>query len=247
MRRHTLGALAWLTFDLLDQFPQLTHGIFLRHGGVSSGNFDTLNFGTVQGDALENVEKNRSRALQALHITQCCELCQYHGKRVVQAQLHHEENGDALTTNQKGLGLSILHADCQAAIFYDPMHHAVANVHCGWQGSVQNIYQETVEVMKGLYGSRSEDLHVGISPSLGPNASEFINFERELLPSFYPFQFKPTYFDFWQISRWQLAASGILPHHVEVAEICTYANPADFFSYRRVKASGRHATIVSLN
>lgn len=247
MQRHNSGSLAWLTFELLDQFPRLTHGVFLRHGGVSSGNFESLNFGILQGDLPENVEINRSRALSALQIPLCCELWQEHGKRIIQAAHHKDkDHGDALTTNQKNLGLSVLHADCQAAIFYDPIHHAVTNVHCGWRGSVQNIYRETIEAMKKLYGSRPEEIHVGISPSLGPEASEFINFERELPLSFYSFQFKPTYFDFWQISRWQLVECGILPHHLEVAEICTYANPADFFSYRRLKASGRHATFATL-
>jgi YfiH family protein len=246
MQRHAKGTLAWLTFDLFAQFPHLLHGIFLRHGGVSTGHFDSLNFGTVQGDLPENVEANRKIALNALGIKECCELWQHHGKQVVQASLHQKENGDALTTNQKHVGLSILHADCQAAIFYDPVHHAVSNVHCGWQGSVQNIYKETTEAMKHLYGSKPEDLHVGISPSLGPHASEFINHKRELPPQFDSFQFKPTYFDFWQISRWQLEACGMLPQHIEIAAMCTYSNPVDFFSYRRVKASGRHATLVAL-
>jgi len=246
MQRHTQGPLTWLTFDLFSQFPQLQHGTFLRHGGMSSGHFDSLNFGTSQGDLLENVACNRKIALDALKIDQCCALWQQHGKRVVPANPHTIEKADALTTHQKQIGLSILHADCQATIFYDPIHHAVSNVHCGWRGSVQNIYRETVEAMKSLYGTKPEDLHVGISPSLGPEASEFINHQKELPLSFAPFQFKPFYFDFWQISRWQLLECGILPHHIEVAEMCTYSNPTDFFSYRRIKASGRHATIVML-
>jgi polyphenol oxidase len=246
MQRYTNGSLVWLAFDLFMQFPRLVHGVFLRHGGVSSGDFDSLNFGGMLGDLPENILANRKAAIRALKMTQCCALWQCHGKRIVEAHLHAGEQGDALTTNQRDLGLLIKYADCQAALFYDPIHHAVSNVHCGWRGSVQNIYKETIEAMRALYGSRPEDLCVGISPSLGPEASEFINFKAELPQSFYPFQFKPTYFDFWQISRWQLTECGILPHHIEIAEMCTYSNPADFFSYRRKKVSGRHATLVAL-
>lgn len=246
MQRCTNGAVSWLTFDLFEPFPHLVHGVFLRHGGVSQGAFHSLNFGLSQGDLPEHVAANVHKAKGALDITHCCTLWQHHGNTVVQGQINQPAAGDALTTQQRDLGLLILHADCQAAIFYDPIHHAVSNVHCGWKGNVCNIYQETVAAMDALYGSRPEDLLVGISPSLGPQASEFINYKIELPQSFYPFQFKPYYFDLWQISRWQLIACGILPHHIEVAEICTYSTTEDFFSYRRVKASGRHGTIVAL-
>ena len=211
MHRQTNGRVSWLTFELFAHFPKIVHGVFLRHGGASCGNFESLNFGTYQGDLVENVEANRKIALEALQLSHWCEIAQHHGKQVVQATLHTRAEGDALTTNQKHLALAILHADCQAALFYDPMQHAISNVHCGWQGSVHNIYKETVETMQALYGSKPEDLFVGISPSLGPEASEFINHKKELPSHFDPFQFKPTYFDFWQISHWQLKNVAFFP------------------------------------
>lgn len=149
-------------------------------------------------------------------------------------------------TDEKNVGLMIKHADCQAAIFYDPLHHAVANVHCGWRGNVKNIYREIVEAMGQRYGSRPQDLLVGISPSLGPQASEFRNYIKELPKSFWEFQIKPLYFDLWEISKQQLMGCGILSHHIEIAKICTFSTPEDCFSYRREKRSGRHATIVAL-
>lgn len=246
MERETDGRLTWLTFNLFKEFKGLTHGVFLRHGGVSQGAFASLNFGIWQGDLQENVAANLQLALQALNIPKHFSLAQKHGRQVIQAQSEGYSEGDGLTTNAPNLGLVINHADCQAAIFYDPIHHALANVHCGWRGNVHNIYQETIDSMKALYGSKTEDIHVGISPSLGPQASEFINFKTELPTSFYSFQFKPAYFDLWEISRWQLIQCGILPQHIEIAGLCTYANPEDFFSYRRLKVSGRHATIAAL-
>ena len=35
----------WLEFDLLEPFPHVLHGVFLRHGGVSKGPCGTLNVG----------------------------------------------------------------------------------------------------------------------------------------------------------------------------------------------------------
>jgi polyphenol oxidase len=246
MQTHQDGNLTWLTFDLLSEFPNLVHGVFLRHGGVSSREFSSLNFGSIQGDSLENVAENKKRALRALNISSNCSLWQKHGKQVVEANSYVRHEADGLATNLTGLGLMIIHADCQAVIFYDPKEHALANVHCGWRGNVENIFKEAIEFMVFHYHSKPENLLVGISPSLGPSAAQFINYRQELPETFYQFQIKPYYFDFWEISRWQLLQCGILPHHIEIAGICTFSHPEDFFSYRRFKASGRNATIAAL-
>lgn len=256
----TQNGLTWLTFDLLSECSRLTHGVFLRHGGVSRGEFSSLNFSANQGDLPENVTENRLRALHTLALSQSVHLFQNHTNHVVEARFSPRmckkcgldnlisgvEVGDALISQTRGLGLMIFHADCQAALFYDPILHVLALAHSGWRGSVGNIYHETVEAMRSRYGSRPENLLVGISPSLGPLAAEFQNYRTELPEAFWLYQVKPAYFDFWEISRQQLIASGILAHHIEIAGLCTWSNPEDFFSYRRAKTSGRHATIAAL-
>ncbi len=247
MQRHSHNGVEWLTLDLLSNCPRLAHGFFLRHGGVSEGAFDSLNLALTQGDLPEHVTTNRQRALDALGINDYTNLYQKHSSHVVEANPNSKGEGDGLITDRFDLGLLVLHADCQAAIFYDPIHHALANVHAGWRGSVANIYKKTVERMKVRYGSRPEELLVGISPSLGPMAAEFRNYRTELPKSFWPYQVKPTYFDFWEISRQQLTEAGVLPHHIEIAELCTYSNPEECFSYRRVQESGRHGTLAALN
>lgn len=246
MKRHTENGVGWLTFDHLSSCPRLNHGVFLRHGGVSEGPFATLNLGLTQGDDPQKVMINRQKVLNALQIKSCAQPCQKHTNHVVEANSHAKEEADGLITNRPDLGLLILHADCQAAIIYDPIQHALANVHSGWRGSVQNIYSEAIESLKRRYGSRPEDLLVGISPSLGPEAAEFRHYKEELPEAFWTYQIKPTYFDFWEISRQQLLECGVLPHHIEIAGECTYSNPEDYFSYRRVKVSGRHGTVAVL-
>ena len=140
----------------------------------------------------------------------------------------------------------VRHADCQAAIFYDPKNKAVANVHSGWRGNVKNIYRSTIQKMRRVFGSKPADLLVCISPSLGPDCAEFIHYKAEFPEDFWAFQIKPYYFNLWAIARYQLELSGILPHHIEIAEICTNTEVEDYFSYRREKVSGRHATLAML-
>jgi copper oxidase (laccase) domain-containing protein len=129
----------------------------------------------------------------------------------------------------------------------------VANVHAGWRGQVKQIYRITLDKMACVFGTRPEEVLVCISPSLGPDHSEFIHYQEELPTDFLLFQTKPTYFDLWAISQYQLESCGVLPHHIEIAKIDTYAHPDDFFSYRREKATGHtdpitgsHGTVVAL-
>ncbi len=155
-------------------------------------------------------------------------------------------NCDSLMTNEPYKALMIRHADCQATLFYDPKNRAIANVHAGWKGSVLNIYAETIGQMQKVFGSKPADLIVCVSPSLGPDNAEFIHFAEELPEEFWSFQITPNHFDFWAITTHQLQNEGILPSHIEMARIDTYSAPEDYFSYRRDKITGRHATCILL-
>lgn len=236
-----------LQFEIFQQFPKLQHAVFLRHGGVSVGYYSSLNLSYVVGDSVEAVLANEKKALSILNLSNHVRGNLCHGKRVVEASHAHQSlTFDGLTTNQLNLGLLITHADCQAACFYDPISHAVAGVHAGWKGIKQNIYAEAVFFMQETYGTKASNLHVAISPSLGPFDAEFVNFAKELPESFWDFQVKPQFFDFWKISEMQLIQCGILPHHIEIARISTYSNTHDYFSYRKERITGRNATLTAI-
>lgn len=254
MEKFSKDGLEWLEFDLLADIPHLKHAVFLRHGGFSQGPYESLNISYDVGDDHSLVETNLKRVqsflqegvddpIQLYWAKQC------HGKQIVyiEPQSPQESLGyDSLVTATPGIGLLVKHADCQATIFYDPHNRIIANVHAGWRGSVANIYAETIQYMHKRFGSKPSELLVCISPSLGPDDAEFIHYSHELPEEFWPFQVRPTYFDFWAISEYQLQRAGVLPHHIEVARISTYSNPLDYYSYRRHKITGRHGTCIVL-
>jgi YfiH family protein len=249
MIRKKRGKLEWLEFDLLADIPGLAHGVFLRHGGVSEGPYHSLNIGGGTGDEPDKIAENRRRLFEALQIQRWVGGKQVHGNAVALIEDPSQEVGecDALITDRKEIGLMIKHADCQAAIIYDPVHRAIANVHSGWRGNVKNIYGVTVLKMMNTFGSKPQDLLVGISPSLGPDCAEFINYKVELPEEFWKFQVRPHYFDLWAIARFQFEESGVSSHHIQIAEICTHTQEEDYFSYRRDRVSGRNATLVMLS
>ena len=254
MIRKKQGEIEWLEFELFANKP-IKHAVFLRKGGVSLDSFHSLNTIFETGDDPQNVEENLKRIQSALNIETLISSYNVHGTHIelINEAKNMVPDCDGLMTQQKNWGLLVNHADCQATIFYDPAHHALAIVHAGWKGQADKIYHKTIDKMGQAFGTRPEDLLVAISPSLGPKNSEFINYRVELPEEFWHFQVKPTYFDLWAISHHQLEECGVAAHHIEIAEIDTYAHPEDFFSYRREKAKGRlekitgcHATVAAL-
>lgn len=235
MFRKEQNEMAWLEFELLQPYPRVVHGVFLRQ--------------CLASDPSDKVKicLTRQKIQQVLGISSLAYAHQVHGSDVkTLKELEEDDRCDGIITDQRGAALVIKHADCQAAIFFDPIKQVIANVHSGWKGSVANIYQKTIQSMSDRFGSYPSDLIVCISPSLGPDHSEFVHFEKELPASFLPFQHKPFYFDFWQVTKHQLKELGVLEKNIEIAAICTYCHENDFFSYRRDKALGRNITVVGI-
>lgn len=240
------GNLQWLEFELLADCKNIDHRVFLRHGGVSSGTYGSLNFLGGKGDHPSNVEANFSLIKTLINNNTIITAHQVHGSEVLKVTKPDKFIGDGLTTNIPNLPLLIKHADCQSACFYDPIHQAISMVHCGWRGNVLNMYAETIKAMHSHYGSSPENLLVCISPSLGPERSEFIHYKNEFPESFWQFQYKPNYFDLWALAEWQLKNAGILSNHIQIARESTWASPEKFFSYRRCKETGSHGSIAFL-
>jgi len=246
--RFAKDKLEWLEFDLLKSYPSVVHGSFTKHGGTSEGNFASLNVSNDVGDHPDNVKANRELILNALDLSSLVFPQQQHGSKVVEvtaqnASKHHA--CDAMFTQEKNLGLVIANADCQAALFYDPESEMVGVAHAGWKGSVKNVYQNLVDAMKRA-GANPKNIIVCISPSLGPDHAEFVNYRKELPEDFWSYQASPEHFNFWDISRKQLDAAGISDKNIEIAETCTFCDSKDYFSFRREKKTGRHATIIGL-
>ena len=240
--------LEWMEFDSLEPHPDVLHATFLRHGGVSQGPCASLNIGANVGDHPDSVRENREIIRNALNLEHLLFANQVHGATihcVTSKNLSIHPQADGLITDLKGVGLAIAHADCQAALFYDPKKHIIGIAHAGWKGSAQNIYAQMVAALRDLHCD-PKNLLVAISPSLGPDHYECKNYKTELPQDFWSFQVKPNYFNFWDISRKQLTECGIPAKNIEIAEMCTFCNEKDFFSYRRDKNTGRNASVIAL-
>src|SRR3990167_9122147 len=141
----------WLEFDILEPFPHVAQAVFSRHGGMSEGSFSSLNVSDSVGDHPDSVKYNRDIIRKAVGLSKVLYAQQTHGSNIHRVTAKNCEKvppADALFTTEKNIGLAVTHADCQAAIFYDPVHEAIAVAHAGWKGSAKNIYARMIEVMQ---------------------------------------------------------------------------------------------------
>ncbi|OGN54239.1 MAG: hypothetical protein A3G30_05450 [Chlamydiae bacterium RIFCSPLOWO2_12_FULL_49_12] len=248
MKRQVKRGVSWLEFPLFSSYPHLVQGVFLRHKGVSKGAFASLNVGAGIGDNEEHVKENLEIIRALLGIERLVQGNQVHGTQIVQVEKNSPslvDECDGLITEKRGLGLLIKHADCQAALFFDPKKEIIGAAHAGWRGNVKQIYTKMVSSFAAM-GSRPEDLLVAISPSLGPDHAEFKEYRKMLPKSFWPFQVAEGRFDLWAVAKKELLEAGVLEKNLQIASLCSFCHPKDFFSYRRNPLTGRNGTVIAL-
>ncbi len=247
------------TFSHFSRMDNLVHQVFSRHGGVSRGDFASLNVGKHTRDSGDAVMENRRRIQNHLGVSRSLYVQQVHGRDILVLKSRDMSPGrlqqigteihtaDGIITDIKDLALMIQVADCQAVLFHDPVRQVIANVHSGWRGSVQNIIGHCVDGMKNEFGCVPAHILVGISPSLGPCCGEFVHYKKELPKHFWRYKAPDTdTFDFWQISQGQLQEKGIPGKNIEVMGICTKCRHQDFFSHRYSHETGRFACGLAL-
>jgi polyphenol oxidase len=241
--------LQWIEFGLLSEYPSLIQRVFLRHGGVSINEFSSLNLGNNCSDLPEHVKTNREIIKKSLAISKVVYANQVHGTDIVEItnqNASHLHSCDGFVTKEKNIALAINHADCQAAIFYDHKKEIIAAIHSGWKGLVKGIYLKICDMLINQYKCNPNDIIVCISSSICSKHSEFKNYMEEFPKELYSFQVEPMHFDLKAIAKNHLLKSGITEENIEITNACTFCNEKDYFSYRRDRKTGRHATIIGM-
>jgi polyphenol oxidase len=142
-----------LTAANLNGLAAVRHGFFTREGGVSEGDFASLNCGYSSGDEIGRVEANRARALHRLEMAPAslCTVRQVHGAKVVVARAAQPQRpsveADALVTDRRGITLGVLCADCAPVLLADPDAGVIGAAHAGWRGALAGVIEATVEAM----------------------------------------------------------------------------------------------------
>lgn len=242
-----------MTLEILttDALSPLRHGFFTRRGGASSGIFAGLNCGPGSSDQSATVLMNRARVADAMEVAPAALISvhQTHSADVVMlnAPLPADQpkpRADAMVTDQPGLALAILTADCQPVLMADKTAGVVGAAHAGWRGALEGILSHTIDAMEELGATRANIVSV-IGPCISQAAYEvspdFLDDFMAEDPDFARFFANGRdghyQFDLVGFGLAQLRAAGV--GKASWTGHCTYADPDRFYSYRRSVHEGK--------
>lgn len=242
------------------------HAFTTRYGGVSRGEFASLNLGSNRGDDPEAVRENYRRvcALMGAGIDDCAVTKQVHGSevRVVTKADRHvcmstvPYEADGLVTNERGLPIMCFIADCVPALLCDREHSVIAAVHCGWRSSVADILGETVKKMCAL-GAKPENIHAAMGAAIGrccfetdddvPQAVEkYLSGETQGL--FDRRADGKTMVDLRAANAVRLRQLGLKAENIDISPECTMCSHEKYWSHRYTKGRrGSQAAAIVLD
>lgn len=138
-------------------------------GGVSRDRFATFNLSPRVGDDPRAVSENRRRLRSLLAPLRLVLPRQVHGDtvRFVSQRSGAPGEADALVTNEVGLALSVLTADCVPVLLVAPRSQVAAIVHAGWRGTALAVVRRAIESMISTYGVDPSAVHAALGPAIG--------------------------------------------------------------------------------
>lgn len=242
--------LEYLTFPLLEKTEAVRHLFSTRIGGVSEGEYASMNFSIARGDREEAVLENYKRIagilgcdindMVASHQTHTTTIRRVtgadRGKGISRERDY--ENVDGLMTDEPGIVLVTYYADCVPLYFVDPVHRAIGLAHSGWRGTAERMGECMVRAMQDAFGSRPEELYAAIGPSICRDCYEVsedvaLRFadmgEAVVLPGKAPGKYQ---LDLWLANERILEQAGIPGKQIAVTDLCTCHNSEFLFSHR---------------
>jgi YfiH family protein len=224
------------------------HGFLGRRGGVSTGIVAGLNVGTGSKDDRDSIAENRRRAIDAVMPgADLATIYQVHSAeaRYVAAPWPHDERpkADAMVTDQPGLLLGILTADCAPVLFADSQAGIVGTAHAGWRGALGGVTDSTIAAMEEIGADRSR-IAAAIGPCIALPSYEvdaafrdrFIDDDAANGRFFEKTASGALHFDLPTYIRHRLLGAGV--GEVETIHLDTYSDADRFFSYRRATHLG---------
>jgi YfiH family protein len=256
MNRIRIQDLHLWQFENLQREPLIKHFVTDRNTNANGKEF-TLSYSSSPDREL--IRHNRHLLASALGISDAHLFfpSQVHQTKIVQVtpdtSIKELMETDALITNERGLCIAVMSADCVPVVLYDKKNEAVGAVHSGWKGTVARILGKTLHEMQARFGTKGVDIFAGIGPSVSQESYEvgeevvhavnhaFGN-ESELMIAQANNKAK---LDLWKANKLQLQEFGVPDSHIELSDLCSIKNNHHFFSARKGDA-GRYAAGIML-
>ncbi len=234
------------------------HGFSTRQGGVSEAPFESLNLGLAaaeERDARDRIDENRRRFAAAIGAEGLPWVAtqQVHGAAVFWAGAGPATLGipvaDAVVSATPRQLLSVRTADCLPILLACPRSGVAASVHAGWRGLVAGVIGAAIDSMEPL-GADRQGLLAAIGAAIGGGAYEV---GEEVEQAFaaaggggvFGRRGGRPHLDLFATAVAQLERAGVPAERIDGTPLCTFADEARFFSYRRDgPRSGRLAAVI---
>jgi hypothetical protein len=220
-----------------------------RVGGVSVGPYAGFNLASHVGDDELSVVENRRLLRSSLSLpAEPAWFEQVHGVEVAVLPGSVAQPADAVVTFKPGSVCAVLVADCLPVFLTNRDGDRVGVAHAGWRGLAAGVIEATVVALD----CDPATLVAWLGPAIGPAAFEvgvevlavFTERDPGAAAEFRAAREGRFLADLPALARRRLAACGV--HSVHGGGLCTYSDPARFYSYRRDGATGRMAALAWL-
>ncbi len=254
------NGLKYYKIDAFLKTGLVRHCFTTRMGGVSSGEFSSMNLRMNCDDDKNNIKKNFLIICDEIGVNfeNLVFSNQVHGDIIYDVEQKDKGNGitkpnrlksaDGLITSESGIPLVTFYADCVPLFFLDPEKKVIALSHSGWRGTVKNIAAKTVNKMVRDYSSKPSDILAAIGPSIGECHFEVSDEVAEIFEDTEGGVTKKVndkyYVNLQKTIENQLISSGIEEKNLTVANICTYCNSDLLFSHR--KTNGKRGSLAAI-
>ncbi len=165
----------------LTKFKNINHAFFNSFGGISTGIYKSLNCGRGTLDSKKNISRNLNIVSKKIGCVKknLILLNQIHSNKIFYIKKIKKKKltGDGLITNQKGIALGILTADCIPILIYDNKLKIIAAVHAGWKGIYRNIVSNAIKffLKNGSQTKHLKQKNKGLEKKLGIKNLDIIN------------------------------------------------------------------------
>ena len=159
---------------------------------------------------------------------------------------------EVLVTQEKGLALMLLTADCLPVSFYDPTTQTIALAHFSRETISNMLPQKTMCFLRTYFLIKPENLMVYIGPHIHVDSYSFALPQPDLSPIITPFISKnDTYVHIDLVSACtdQLTKEGVDVKNISISEINTAHSSNHFSHYQSRKENtqeGRLATVLMM-
>ena len=243
----------FLTYKALEKIPFINHAFSTRLGGVSTGEFTSMNLAFNRGDEYENVIQNYKIFCNAAGFD--------FNTLVASAQDHHTfvrkvtsdncgtgitrprdiQSVDALVTNERNVTLVTYYADCTPIFFVDTEKRVIALAHAGWRGTVGKICEKVINVMSDDYSCNKNDIICCIGPAIGKCCyeidqscyEEFAKVDFIDISSVMTCKGNGKYMaDLPETNRQIIISAGVPEKNIIISDICTKCSSELLWSHR---------------